>query len=139
MYFAALIVNVQEIDDYVESVVTARQLRAPHMLPPLHEEYNPGLDPNTPDEDVVIVTETVKEALKKAGRDIQSMDSLPRFANANLNGKTSPRNSGFEVLARPPSNRISSNPVSRRPSTGKIGPDIFECFYILCHTIVNSA
>ena len=79
----ALTVNVPEIDSYVESVVDARQRKAPHMLPPLHEEYNPGLDPNTPDEDVVIVAETVKEALKNAGRDIQGKDQLIFYTRAN--------------------------------------------------------
>ena len=46
----ALIVNVPEIDAYLESIIEARQQKAPHMLPPLHEEYNPGklvLDPMT--------------------------------------------------------------------------------------------
>ena len=109
----ALTVNVPEIDNYVESIVNARQLKAPHMLPPLQEEYNPGLDPSTPDEDVVIVTDTVKEALKNSGRDIQGMDSLPR---SNLNAKTSPRNSWPHEPMRiglP----LNNSSVSRRSST----------------------
>ena len=107
----ALTVNVPEIDNYVESIVNARQLKAPHMLPPLQEEYNPGLDPSTPDEDVVIVTDTVKEALKNSGRDIQGMDSLPR---SNLNAKTSPRNSWPHEPMRLP---LHNSSVSRRSST----------------------
>ena len=107
----ALMVNVPEIDVYVESVISARQLRAPHMLPPLHEEYNPGLDPNTPDEDVVIVIETLKEALKNAGRDVgQGMDS-----SGTKNSSSSPRNSSLPHEPRPL--LTSSASVSRRPST----------------------
>lgn len=113
----AIMVNVPEIDAYLESVVSARQLKAPHMLPPLHEEYNPGLDPNTPDEDVVIVTETIKEALKNSGRDIQGMDSLPRFRSTSIGGgsKTSPRSSWLPHDPRPMMN--SSSSASRRPSS----------------------
>ena len=50
--FLALIVSSPEIDEYVETIITARKLNAPHMLPPLLEEYNPGLDPNTQGADV---------------------------------------------------------------------------------------
>ena len=50
--FLTLIVNIPEIDEYVETIITARKLNAPHMLPPLFEEYNPGLDPNTQGADV---------------------------------------------------------------------------------------
>lgn len=111
----ALMVNVQEIDAYVESVISARQLKAPHMLPPLHEEYNPGLDPNTPDEDVIIVADTIKEALKSAGRDVQGMDSLPRLRTSSTGARTSPRNSWLPHEPRPILSNSAS--VSRRPST----------------------
>ncbi len=111
----AIMVNVPEIDSYVESIIGARQLKAPHMLPPLHEEYNPGLDPNTPDEDVIIVADTVKEALKNAGRDVQGMDSLPRLRSSSNGAKTSPRNSWLPHEPRPM--LTSSASVSRRPST----------------------
>ena len=106
----AMMVNVPEIDVYVESVVGARQLGAPHMLPPLHEEYNPGLDPNTPDEDVVIAIDTLKDALKSAGRDVQGMDS-----STSVTAKISPRNSSLPHEPRPL--LTSSASVSRRPST----------------------
>jgi hypothetical protein len=114
----AIMVNVPEIDTYLESVISARQSKAPHMLPPLHEEYNPGLDPNTPDEDVVIMTEVVKEALKNAGKDVEGMDTLTRFHTANgggRGGKMSPRSSWLPHEPRPI--LTSSTSVSRRPST----------------------
>ena len=37
--------------------------------------YNPGLDPNAPDEDVIIPTLEIKEAFKNAGRDVEGMIS----------------------------------------------------------------
>jgi len=111
----ALIVNVPEIDAYLESIIEARQQKAPHMLPPLHEEYNPGLDPNTPDEDVIIVVDTIKEALKSAGKDVQGMDSLPRLRTSSNGAKTSPRNSFLPHEPRPMI--TSSASLSRRPST----------------------
>merc|ERR1719411_638677 len=89
----ALMVNLAEIDTYVEAVINARNIKAPHMLPPLCEEYNPGLDPNTPDEDVIIEVDKIKEALKSAGRDVQGMDSLPRLRTSPNDAKGSPRSS----------------------------------------------
>ena len=47
------------------------------MLPPLNEEYHPGLNPNTPEEDFLIDSAQIKEALKNAGKDVQRIDSLP--------------------------------------------------------------
>lgn len=105
-------VNVAEIDNYIDSIVTARQGKAPHMLPPLCEEYNPGLDPNTPDDDVVIQADTIRDALKSAGKDIQGMDSLPRIHGGI---KTSPRSSWLPQEPRPA--LTSSISISRRPST----------------------
>ena len=116
----ALMVNVPEIDAYVESVISARQLGAPHMLPPLHEEYNPGLDPNTPDEDVVILIDKLKEALKNAGRDhLLGMDSsvaAPATSSASRNSSSSPRPL-HEQGGLPRPMLTSSASVSRRPST----------------------
>ena len=89
----ALMVNIPEIDAIVETIKNEREDKAPHMLPPLCEEYNPGLDPNTPDEDVLIQVDKIKEALKSAGRDVQGMDSLPRLRSSSHDGRNSPRNS----------------------------------------------
>ena len=89
----ALMVNIPEIDAIVETIKNEREDKAPHMLPPLCEEYNPGLDPNTPDEDVLIQVDKIKEALKSAGRDVQGMDSLPRLRTSSHDGRNSPRTS----------------------------------------------
>jgi len=109
----ALMVNIPEIDAIVETIKNEREDKAPHMLPPLCEEYNPGLDPNTPDEDVLIQVDKIKEALKSAGRDVQGMDSLPRLRTSSHDGRNSPRNS-FPYEPRPLGTGL---PVSRRPST----------------------
>ena len=120
----ALMVNLAEIDTYVEAVINARNIKAPHMLPPLCEEYNPGLDPNTPDEDVIIEVDKVKEALKSAGRDVQGMDSLPRLRTSSNDVKGSPRSS----WPHEPRPILAGAPVSRRPSTvsSVSGSDIFD-------------
>jgi len=120
----ALMVNLPEIDAYVETVINARNMKAPHMLPPLCEEYNPGLDPNTPDEDVIIEVDKIKEALKSAGRDVQGMDSLPRLRTSSNDVKGSPRSS----WPHEPRPLLAGVPVSRRPSTvsSVSGSDIFD-------------
>ena len=99
--------NVPEIDAYVENLLIERNEKARHMLPPIQEDYNPGLDPNTPDDDVMIKPEIIKEALKGAGKDIEQMGSLPRYLGG---GTKSPRSSWHE----PPS---VSSLVSRRASS----------------------
>merc|ERR1719204_1122039 len=44
----AMIVNIPDIDIYLDEVIKVRKAKAVHMLPPITESYNPGLDPNTP-------------------------------------------------------------------------------------------
>ena len=83
--------NIPEIDSYVENLLMLRKEKARHMLPPIQEDYNPGLDPNTPDDDVRIKPEIIKEALKNAGKDVEQMGSLPRL------GTRSPRSSWQEL------------------------------------------
>ena len=90
------------------------------MLPPLNEEYHPGLNPNTPEEDFLIDPAQVKEALKNAGKDVQRIDSLPGGhmrhggpAQVSGGGRASP--SGRNSWAEPP--LPLSNSTSRRPST----------------------
>uniref|UniRef100_A0A0K2TRT0 Protein EFR3 homolog cmp44Elike [Nasonia vitripennis] n=1 Tax=Lepeophtheirus salmonis TaxID=72036 RepID=A0A0K2TRT0_LEPSM len=78
-------VNIAELDAYVDRLIDARERRAIHMLPPFTEDYHPGLDPNTPDESLLIKEETIKEALTNAGKNLQKMDSLPRRQNSPHN------------------------------------------------------
>lgn len=110
-------VNIAELDGYVDGIVQARADKAPHMLPPLNEEYHPGLNPNTPEEDFLIDSAQIKEALKNAGKDVQRIDSLPGMHPAGgLRGRASPsgRNSWY-AAGDPP--LPLSNSTSRRPST----------------------
>lgn len=102
----ATTVQSTELDVYLDGIVQSRDAKAPHMLPPLSEEYHPGLDPNTPEEDILIDSIQVKEALKNAGKDVQRMDSLPRR-------KSPSRNSWPEQREQ----YLNSNSSSRRPST----------------------
>ena len=85
--------NMPEIDSYVENLLMHRKEKARHMLPPIQEDYNPGLDPNTPDDDVMIKPEIIKEALKSAGKDVEQMGSLPRYLGGS---NRSPRSSWHE-------------------------------------------
>lgn len=85
--------NIPEIESYVENLLMLRKEKARHMLPPIQEDYNPGLDPNTPDDDVRIKPEIIKEALKNAGKDVEQMGPLPRYS---FGGNRSPRSSWQE-------------------------------------------
>ena len=80
----AMIVNIADIDIYLDEVIKVRKSKATHMLPPITESYNPGLDPNTPDDDVLINIEQVKEALKNAGKDVEQLGSLPILGGQSL-------------------------------------------------------
>ena len=86
------------------------------MLPPLNEEYHPGLNPNTPEEDFLIDSAQIKEALKNAGKDVQRIDSLPGMHGhaAGQRGRASPSRNSW-AAADPP--LPLSNSTSRRPST----------------------
>ena len=74
----ATTINSAELNEYVDEIIQARQSKAPHMLPPLSEQYHPGLDPNTPEQDLLIKRSHIMEALKNAGKDVEKIDSLPR-------------------------------------------------------------
>lgn len=52
--------------------------RAPHLLPPLKDDYNPDLDPNNLDPEVLINQMTVKDELKNAGKTVQSVGVVPK-------------------------------------------------------------
>jgi len=58
--------------------VATRAEKAPHLLPPLKDEYNPDLDPNNLIPEVLINQVTVKEELKNAGKTVQSVSNMPR-------------------------------------------------------------
>jgi hypothetical protein len=100
----AATVNSAELDAYVDGIVQARNAKAPHMLPPLIEQYHPGLDPNTPEVDILIDSSQMKEALKNAGKDVQRIDSLPRRKSPSRNSWSDPP-------------LPLSTSTSRRPST----------------------
>ena len=59
-------------------MVATRAEKAPHLLPPLKDEYNPDLDPNNLSPEVLINQVTVKEELKNAGKTVQSVSNMPR-------------------------------------------------------------
>jgi len=78
----AMIVNIPDIDIHFDDVVKNRKAKsASHLLPPITETYNPGLDPNAlanEEEDaaaVLINVDQVKEALKSAGKDVEQFGS----------------------------------------------------------------
>ena len=99
-------INLPDLDAYVDMIVQARSNKAPHMLPPLSEQYHPGLDPNTPEEDVLISKSDIMETLKNAGKDVEKLNEpLPKK-------KTSASRDSWPEQHMP----LSTN-SSRRPST----------------------
>jgi len=115
----AMIVNIPDIDIYLDDVVKVRKAKAAHMLPPIAESYNPGLDPNTPDNDVLIDVEQVKEALKNAGKDVEP--SLPILGGGN--GVGGPGGVGGQTAGslRPLWQDYAPTHTSRRSSTVSMG------------------
>ncbi len=111
----AATIGSAELDSYVDGIVTAREGRAPHMLPPLNEQYHPGLSPNTPEEDILIQQDAVKEALKNAGKDVQRFDSLPRRKSPSRKSWPGPGDGNSLPLSSPSSRRHSN--VSSSSST----------------------
>ena len=109
-----MIVNIPDIDIHLDDVVKSRKSVMAHLLPPITENYNPGLDPNAlndveDDNSVLINVDQVKEALKNAGKDVEQFGSslLPTFAASALGGLN--RMSGQDY--------IGSRGTSRRSST----------------------
>jgi len=117
---ATAISNIPEIDSYVENLLTQRDEKARHMLPPIQEDYNPGLDPNTPDDDVMIKPEIIKEALKGAGKDVEQMGSLPRYLGGS---SRSPRSSWHE---QPTASSLISRRASQVSESSSAGLDIAD-------------
>lgn len=72
------LMNVPAIDDYVIQLLTIRADKAPHLLPPLKDEYNPDLDPNNLSPEILINPTTVKDELKNAGKSVQFVSGLTR-------------------------------------------------------------
>ncbi len=112
----ATTINSSELNSYVDGIVGAREAKAPHMLPPLNEQYHPGLNPNTPEEDILIEQAAVKEALKNAGKDVQRIDSLPRRKSPNRTSWPGPGGEAGSLPLSSPSSRRHSN-VSSNSST----------------------
>lgn len=98
-------INSTELDTYVDTIVHARQKKTPHMLPPINEEYRPGLDPNIQEDDILISKNLIMEALKNAGKDVERIDALPQR-------KTSPSRNSWPEPQLP----LSAD-SSRRAST----------------------
>ncbi len=116
----AATVSSSELDSYVDGIVNARESRAPHMLPPLHHQYHPGLNPNTPEEDILVDQAAVKEALKNAGKDVQRIDSLPRRKSPSRSSWPGPGGESALPLSSPSSRRHSnvSSTSSNAPDGG---------------------
>ena len=64
----ALVVRIHDIFDYKDKLVTARRRLAPHLLPPLEEDYSPDIDPEAHIEAALVDPEAVRAALREAGR-----------------------------------------------------------------------
>ena len=106
----AYIVKSSDLSEYKERLVSIRRSVAPHLLPPIQDEYSPDLDPDINMEEVLIDMEVVRAALRKEGRYIDKVggsSNTPSLRNSRQNSpRQSPRNSWMESVN-----------VARRPST----------------------
>jgi len=121
----AFVVRIPDISEYKERLVSVRRTLAPHMLPPLEEDYSPDLDPNSNLEEVLIDVEPINIALKNAGRIVDKHGSTtPSLRNSRQNSpRNSPRNSWIE-------NVHAGSGVERRPSSvsvSSIAVDVDSC------------
>eukprot|EP00096_Caligus_rogercresseyi_P008973 TRINITY_DN2958_c0_g1_i1.p1 TRINITY_DN2958_c0_g1~~TRINITY_DN2958_c0_g1_i1.p1 ORF type:complete len:787 (-),score=282.89 TRINITY_DN2958_c0_g1_i1:42-2189(-) len=130
-------VGIAELDAYVDTLIGARELRAHQMLPPFTEDYQPGLDPNTPDESLLIKEETIKEALTNAGKNLQKMDSLPRRqtsphnylwqSSSNGAGETGSRRASTVSVASSGLDSSSSSPgILKKPFNEEVSVAAFK-------------
>ena len=68
-FLAYLLPDIVLIEEHLQNIINARSSKASHLLPPVQESYDLGLDPDALDNDLLIVPNQVKDALKDAGRE----------------------------------------------------------------------
>lgn len=113
----SFVARIPEIFEYKERLVSLRRTVAPHLLPPLEEDYSPDLDPESNLEDVLIDFEPISVALENAGRKFDKQgSSAPNVRNSRQN---SPRNS-------PRSSWMENVIVQRRPSSVSVTSVIID-------------
>jgi len=102
----AFVVRIPEIFEYKDRLVSLRRTVAPHLLPPLEEDYSPDLDPESNLEEVLIDFDPINMALENEGRKFDKQGSQAPRSRQN-SPRNSPRNSTW----------IDSVTVVRRPSS----------------------
>ena len=134
-----------DLMEYKDRLVSVRRSLAPHLLPPLDDDYSPDLEPNLDLDKILIDLEVAKTALRKEGRFVDKIggpghgSGLSSHRNSRQNSpRHSPRNSGMEwdgvgdPAQRRPSS-VSLNFVSLELDSGASSPGIFRyrCYFKL--------
>ncbi|XP_023335599.1 protein EFR3 homolog cmp44E [Eurytemora carolleeae] len=103
------VVKSSDLTEYKDRLVSIRRSIAPHLLPPLEEEYTPDAETSSTPEQVLIDLEVVRNCLRQEGRYIDKVGSrTPSVRNSRQNSpRHSPRNSWMENV----------NMHNRRPSS----------------------
>ena len=70
-FLVYLVPSITEIDTHLQNLINVRSDKADHLLPPVKENYDLGLNPDDIDQDILIVPSLIKDALKQAGKDIE--------------------------------------------------------------------
>jgi hypothetical protein len=77
-FLVYLVPSIVDIDTHLQNIINARSSKANHLLPPVQESYSLGLNPDELDDDLLIVPDLIKDALKGAGKDIEQSNFLPQ-------------------------------------------------------------
>ena len=69
-FLVYLVPSITDIDTHLQNLINVRSDKAEHLLPPVEENYDLGLNPEDLEKDILIVPNLIKDALKDAGKDI---------------------------------------------------------------------
>ena len=136
---SGFVVKSVDLMEYKDRLISVRRSLAPHLLPPLDDDYSPDLEPNLDLDKILIDLEVAKTALRKEGRFVDKIgghgghgSGLSSHRNSRQNSpRHSPRNSGMEwhgvgdPAQRRPSS-VSLNSVSLELDSGASSPGVFR-------------
>ena len=88
-FLVYLVPSITEIDTHLQNLINARSDNSDHLLPPVKESYDLGLNPDSLDKDILIVPDLIKDALKNAGKDIEQRTASEKREDWHKTGKMS--------------------------------------------------
>ena len=132
------VVKSVDLMEYKDRLVSVRRSLAPHLLPPLSDDYPPDLEPNLDLDEILIDLEVARSALRKEGRFVDKIggggqgggSGLSSHRNSRQNSpRHSPRNSWMEgggTFAQRRPSSVSVNSVSVEVDSCASSPGIFR-------------